>query len=107
MKPLGTSGREAVIRAWFDAFNAKGMDSMRAFRAKHQVPRPGMTDAEREQRLTQMRDDLGQLTPEGVIDDADGKVSVRAKSTNGPDGTFKFMFNADGKVEGVGVEIGN
>ena len=106
-KPLGTSGRDAVIRAWFDAFNAKGMEAMRTFRAEHATPRPGMSDAEREQRLTQMRDDLGQLEPVGIIDDADGKVAVRAKSGNGPTGTFKFMFNAEGKVEGIGVEIGN
>ena len=105
VKPLGTSGRDAVIRAWFDAFNAKGMDAMRAFRAAHQTPRPGMTDADREKRLTQMREDLGQLTPEGVVDDADGAVTVRAKSTNGPTGMFKFMFGADGKVEGIGVEL--
>jgi CubicO group peptidase (beta-lactamase class C family) len=107
VKPLGTSGRDAVIRAWFDAYNAKGMDAMRAFRTAHQVPRPGMTDAEREQRLTQMREDLGQLTPDGIVDDADGNVTVRAKSTNGPTGMFKFMFNPEGKVEGIGVELSN
>ena len=106
-KPLGTTGRDAVIRAWFDAYNAKGMDAMRAFRAAHQTPRPGMTDADREKRLTQMREDLGQLTPDGIVDDADGAVTVRAKSTHGPTGMFKFMFGADGKVEGIGVELSN
>lgn len=107
VKPLGTTGRDAVIRAWFDAYNAKGMEAMRAFRAAHQMPRPGMDDAERERRLTQMREDLGQLTPDGIVDDTDGKVTVRAKSANGPAGMFKFMFNPEGKVEGIGVEIGN
>jgi CubicO group peptidase (beta-lactamase class C family) len=107
VKPLGTSGRDAVIRAWFDAYNAKGMDAMRAFRTAHQLPRPGMTDAERERRLTQMRGDLGQLTVEGIIEDADGKVTVRAKGANGPSGAFKFTFNPEGKVEGIGVELGD
>jgi CubicO group peptidase (beta-lactamase class C family) len=107
VKPLGTTERDAVIRAWFDAYNAKGMDAMRAFRAAHQVPRAGMTDAEREQRLTQMREDLGQLTPDGIVEDADGKVTVRAKGANGPTGAFTFTFNADGKVAGIGVELGN
>ena len=105
-KPLGTTGRDAVIRAWFDAFNAKGMEPMRAFHAAHQSSRPGMSDAEREQRLTRMRDDLGQLEPAGIVDDSEGKVAVRAKGSNGPTGTFKFMFAPDGKIEGIGVEIG-
>lgn len=107
VRPLGTTGRDAIIRAWFDAVNAKGMDAMRAFRAAHQIPRPGMTDAEREQRLTQMREDLGQLTPDGIVGETDGAVTVRAKSTNGPTGMFKFAFGADGKVEGIAVELSN
>jgi CubicO group peptidase (beta-lactamase class C family) len=106
-KPLGTDGRDGVIRAWFDAFNAKGMDAMRAFRAAHQTPRPGMTDAEREQRLTQMREDLGQLAPDGIVEDAEGAVTVRAKGANGPTGMFKFKFGADGRVEGIAVELSN
>jgi CubicO group peptidase (beta-lactamase class C family) len=107
VKPLGTTGRDAVIRAWFDAFNADGMDAMRAYRAAHQVPRPGMSDADREKRMTEMREDLGKLTPEGIADEADGAVTVRAKSANGPTGMFKFLFNADGKIEGIAIELGN
>ena len=107
VKPLGTSGRDAVIRAWFDAFNAKGFDAMRAFRAAHATPRPGMDDAEREKRLTQMRDDLGQLAPEGIVDSSDAEVAVRAKGSNGAVGMFKFMFAPDGKMDGIGVELGN
>lgn len=107
VKPLGTTGRDAVIREFFDAFNAAGFDAMHAFRAQHQVPRPGIDVAERDKRLTQMREDLGHLDPEGIVDDADGKVKVRARSANGPVGMFKFMFNAEGKVEGIGVELGN
>ena len=106
-KPLGTSGRDAVIRAWFDAFNAKGFDAMRAFRAAHATPRPGMDEAEREKRLTQMRDDLGRLDPEGILDSVDAEVTVRAKGSNGPVGTFKFMFAPDGRVDGIGVQLGN
>jgi len=106
-KPLGTSGRDAVIRAWFDAFNAKGFDAMRTFRAAHATPRPGMDDAEREKRLTQMRGDLGQLAPEGIVDSTDSEITVRAKGSNGPVGTFKFMFAPDGKLDGIGVELGD
>jgi CubicO group peptidase (beta-lactamase class C family) len=105
--PLGTSGRDAVIRAWFDAYNAKGFDAMRTFRAAHATPRPGMDDAEREKRLTQMRDDLGRLEPEGIVESTGDQVTVRAKAANGPVGTFKFMFANDGKLDGVGVEVGN
>jgi len=106
-KPLGTTGRDAVIRAWFDAFNATGMETMRAFRAAHATPRPGMDDAEREKRLTQMREDLGQLAPEGIVENADDRVTVRAKGANGPVATFRFMFASDGKLDGIGVEAGN
>ena len=107
VKPLGTTGRDAVIRGWFDAYNAKGMEAMRAFRAAHQTARPGSSDAERDQRLTQMRDDLGQLEPIGILEETGGKVSVRAKGANGPPATFKFMFADDGKIDGIGVEVGN
>jgi CubicO group peptidase (beta-lactamase class C family) len=107
VKPLGTTGRDAVIRAWFDAYNAKGMDAMRAFRASHQLPRPGMSDADREKRLTEMREDLGQLTPEGIAEESDGAITVRAKSANGPTGMFKFGFDAEGKVEGIAIELNN
>jgi len=105
-KPLGTTGRDAVIRAWFDAFNAKDMEPMRTFRAAHATPRPGIDGAEREKRLTQMREDLGRLDPEGVVESADAEVTVRAKGSNGPVGTFKFMFAPDGKLDGIGVEVG-
>jgi CubicO group peptidase (beta-lactamase class C family) len=106
-KPLLTSGRDAVIRAWFDAFNASGFDAMRVFRATYQTARPGMSDAEREKRLTQMREDLGSLAPEGIVESAGDQLTVRAKASHGPVGMFKFMFAADGKLDGVGVEIGN
>ena len=91
-KPLGASARDAVIRT---------------FRNAHATPRPWVDDAEREKRLTQMRDDLGRLDPDGIVDSADAEVTVRAKGSNGPVGTFKFMFAPDGKLDGIGVEVGN
>jgi hypothetical protein len=66
-----------------------------------------MDDAEREKRLTQMREDLGRLDPEGIVEDVDGQVTVRAKSGNGPVATLKFMFASDGKLDGIGVQVGN
>ncbi len=105
--PLGTAGRDAVIRAWFKAFNAPDLAAMRAFRAAHATARPGMDDAERERRLKHMREDLGRLDPIGIIDNEGSEIAVRAKSANGPVATLKFMFAADGKVDGIGVEIGN
>ena len=105
-KPLGISGRDAVIRAWFDAFNAKGLETMRTFRAAHATQRPGSNDAEREQRLTQMRANLGRLDPEGIVEDAGDRVTVRAKGSNGPIATLKFVFATDGKLDGIGVEVG-
>jgi hypothetical protein len=107
VKPLGTSGRDAVIRAWLDAFNAKGFDAMHAFRAAHQVPVPGMDDAERDRRLTGMREDLGRLDPEGIVQDAGNEITIRAKSANGPVATLKFLFADDGKVQRLGVQVGD
>jgi CubicO group peptidase (beta-lactamase class C family) len=107
VKPLGTSGRDAVIRGWIDAFNAKDMEPMHAFRATHATPRPGMDDAERENRLTQMREDLGPLEPVGIVESAGDHVTVRAKGGNGSVATLNFMFAADGKLDGVGVQVGN
>ena len=49
----------------------------------------------------------GRLTPDGIVDEADGAVTVRAKSTNGPTGMFKFAFGAEGKVEGIAIELSN
>ena len=106
-KPLGTSGRDAVIRAWIDAFNATGFDAMHAFRAAHQAQVPGLDDAERDRRLTGMREDLGRLDPEGIIEDTGNEITIRAKSANGPVATLKFMFADDGKVGRIGVQVGD
>jgi len=107
LKPLSSSARDAVIRAWFDAYNASGFDAMRAFRAAHQTQRPGMDDAERENRLNHMREDLGRLDVQGIAEDTGDSVKVIAKGAKGPTGSFKFMFAGDGKLDGIGVELGN
>jgi len=105
LKPLSDSGRDAVIRAWIDAYNATGMDAMRAFRSAHQVQRPGMSDAEREQRLAGMREDVGRLEVLGIAEASANEVTVRAKGSKGPIAMLKFMFAPDGKVDGIGVEL--
>jgi len=100
-RPLGTSPRETVVRAWFEAFNAEGFEAMRAFRAAHAVPRPGTDDAERDERLQRMRQDLGRLEPEGVLSAAGEEVVVRARSTRGPGATLRFMFEAGDRLGGI------
>ncbi|MBZ5637182.1 MAG: beta-lactamase family protein [Acidobacteriia bacterium] len=106
-RPLGTEGRDAVIRGWFDAFNAPGLSAMREFRTAHAVPRPAMDDAERDRRLGQMREDLGRLEPTGIVEESPDAVSVRARSTKGPAASFRFLFAADGRIEGIEANIGN
>ncbi len=106
VKPLLNSQRDVLIRGWIDAYNAKGTDAMHSYRAAHQTQRQGMDDAERDRRLAQMRNDLGHLEPDGIIDDASDHVTVRAKGSNGPVATLNFMFAADGKVDGIGVQLG-
>jgi len=105
LQPLSSSGRDALIRGWIDAYNAEGVDAMRAFRAAHQTQRPGMTDDERAQRLTQMREDVGHLEVLGIVEASADEVAVRAKGSKGPTATLRFKFAADGKVDGVGVEL--
>ena len=109
LRPLGTEGRDAVMRGWIDAFNADGFDAMRAFRAKHASPKPGPTDDERQRRWMTMRQDLGTLEALGVGEGGEGDgVLVKAKGTREPAVSLRFHFDpADGKLEGVGVEVGN
>jgi CubicO group peptidase (beta-lactamase class C family) len=104
--PLGAGPREAIVRAWLDAFNAPELGPMRAWREAHAVPRPGTDDAERERRTKAMRDDLGQLELEGQLSSTGEELTVRAKSAHGPV-TLRFMFADDGKVDGIGVEVGD
>jgi CubicO group peptidase (beta-lactamase class C family) len=49
----------------------------------------------------------GRLEPEGILENSGDQVTVRAKGSNGPVATLKFMFADDGKLDGVGVQIGN
>jgi CubicO group peptidase (beta-lactamase class C family) len=105
LAPVSSSPRAAVIQAWFDAFNAKGVEAMRSFRAAHFVPRKGLDVAEADRRIAAMQDDLGRLTPEGIVSVEGGNTSVRAKSANGPTAMLRFMFRDDGKVDGIGVEV--
>jgi CubicO group peptidase (beta-lactamase class C family) len=106
-KPLGTTGRDAIIRAWLEAFNAPDFARMRTFREAHATPRPGISDAERERRLTQMREDLGRLEPEGILENSGERIMVRAKGSKGPVARLEFVFASDGKLDGVGVQLGD
>jgi CubicO group peptidase (beta-lactamase class C family) len=108
LRPLGTEGPDALIRAWFDAFNAEGLEAMRAFRASHAVPRPGTSDEERDRRLVQMRDDLGRLEPLGVAPGDGEGIVVKAKGTRAPAVTLRFLLDpGNGKLGGIGVEVGD
>lgn len=107
LKPLGTTGRDAMIRAWFDAFNGTDFAAMRAFRAAHAVPHPEVSDAERERRFQRMRDEIGRLDPKGILEDRGDQVAVRAKGSKGPVALLEFRFAADGKLDGIGVELGD
>jgi CubicO group peptidase (beta-lactamase class C family) len=107
LKELATTGRDAVIRAWIDAFNAPDLAMMRAFRVAHATQHPGLNEAEREQRFKQMRENLGRLQAEGVLQNTDETVTVRAKASKGSVTILEFMFSGDGKLNGVGVQIGD
>ena len=107
LKELATTGRDAVIRAWIDAFNAPDLAMMRAFRVTHATQHPGLNEAEREQRFKQMRENLGRLQAEGVLQNTDETVTVRAKASKGSVTILEFMFSGDGKLNGVGVQIGD
>lgn len=104
--PLGTQGRDGVVRSWFDAFNAAGFDAMRAFRKEHAVPRPGVDEAERDRQLERMRHDLGRLDVVAVASRGEQDVTVRAGGTEGRVGTFRFVFTQEGKLDGVEVTVG-
>jgi CubicO group peptidase (beta-lactamase class C family) len=105
-EPLGEGGRDAVIRAWVDAYNAPGVEAMRAFREAHARPRPEVDDAERDRGLERMRGDLGRLEAEGVVERSARAVTVRTKSARGPVALLRFEFHEDGKLDAIGVEIG-
>jgi CubicO group peptidase (beta-lactamase class C family) len=104
--PLGTDGRDAVVRAWFSAYNAPGVDAMHAFRRDHAAARPGVAETDRDRQLERLRSDLGHLDVVGVLSRDDRGVAVRAKGSEGLQGTFRFVFTPEGKLDGVEVGIG-
>jgi CubicO group peptidase (beta-lactamase class C family) len=107
LRALGTAGREAVIRAWIDAFHAEGFEAMQAFRAAHSRPNPDVDDAERNRMLTRMRNDLGRLELLGVAgSDAEG-VEVKAKASWGPSVLLRFVFDPGGKLDHINVQVGD
>jgi hypothetical protein len=110
MKPLGTDGRHAVVRAWFDAYHSDTPGAMDAFRAKHgpAEPRPGSpTPEQRAAMLARLKDELGRIEPEGILSEHDGAVLVRVKSERGIPARFRFLFDPSGKFDGVGIEVGD
>ena len=108
LRPLGSEGKDPVIRAWIDAFNAEGFEAMRAFRAAYAVPRPGISDGEREKRLASLREDLGRLEPLGVGPSGGEGILVKAKGTRAASVSLRFLFDpGSGKLDGVGVEVGD
>ena len=106
-KPLGSTGKDAVIREWLAAFNAPDLAAMRAFREAHATPRPEVSEAEREQRLKRMRAELGRLESEGILEASGEKITVRAKGSTGLVARLGFIFTPNGKLDGVAVEISN
>jgi hypothetical protein len=107
LRALGTTGRDAVVRAWFDAFNAPDLSAMRELRQNHSRPLPGVDDAERDRRLQSMRDDLGSLDVAGVVAESDQSITVRATSPRGLVARLEFEIPEGGKLGGVRVEVGN
>jgi CubicO group peptidase (beta-lactamase class C family) len=107
LEPLGDTGRDAVVRKWLEAYNGSGLEPMRAFRAAHARARPELPEEERDRRLETMRDDLGRLEVLGVFERSDEVLGVRGKSSRGPTASLRFRFLPDGKLDTVGVEIGD
>lgn len=106
---LGTEGVDAAARAWFEALQADDpVAAMNVFRAAHASPGGGgRSEAERDRMIRRMHDDLTPLTVEGVVARADGELTVRGRSPQGGTATFRFRFTSDGKLDGVGVELGD
>ena len=106
--PLGTAGRHAIARGWLDAYNSGDPTAMAAFRAQHAAPKPGgPSDEERAKMLARMHGELGTLTTVGVTAEDASSITVRTSSTNGPTVTLRFLFVAEGKLDSVGVEVGD
>ncbi len=109
LQPLGTEGRHAIVRAWFEAYRSGEPDAMDAFRAKYARPAVagGPSPERRAEMLARVREDLGGLEPEGVLWEEPGAVLVRVKSERGIPARFRFVFDPEGKFDGVGIEVGD
>ena len=110
LSPLGNDGRHAVARAWFDAYRSDDPGAMDAFRAKYFAPEAGNEGPSPETRaamLQRLRADLGRIEPEGVVSDESDALLVRVKSDRGLPARFRFMFDAAGKLNGIGIEVGD
>lgn len=82
---------------------------MNTFRAKYARP-PAGGDPSPEQRaamLARVREDLGGLEPEGVVAEEPREILVRAKTERGIPARFRFLFDPEGKLDGVGIEVGD
>ena len=98
------------MRAWFDAYHSDLPGAMDAFRAKYgrTETRPGgPTPEQRAAMLARLKGELGRIEPEGVLNEEEGAVLVRVKSERGIPARFRFLFEADGKFDGVGIEVGD
>jgi CubicO group peptidase (beta-lactamase class C family) len=105
---LGDAPRHTVIKQFVEAFNTGELERIRSFRAEHMTARKGgPTEEDRDRVAKRMFDEMKKLTVEGVIADADDAVTVRMKTGPGELVTFKFVFNAEGKVSAVSVEAGD
>jgi CubicO group peptidase (beta-lactamase class C family) len=109
LKALGTDGRHAIVRAWFDAYRSGEPGAMDAFRAKYARPSSGggPSPEQRAAMLARVREDLGGLEPVGVIAEEPGAVLVRVKTEKGIPARFRFAFDPEGKFDGVGIEVGD
>jgi CubicO group peptidase (beta-lactamase class C family) len=108
LKPLADGPRATVIRAFVEAFNAKDIEKMHAFRAAHMPSRPGgPTEEQRDEVTRRMRDELGALTIDGVLKEDDQAVTVRMKPAAAPPVTIEFMFNPENKISGMKIEAGD
>lgn len=109
IKPLGTEGRHAIVRAWFEAYRSGEPGAMDAFRATYARPATdgGPSPEQRAAMLARVREDLGGLEPEGVIAEEPSAVLVRVKTERGVPARFRFVFDPEGKFDGVGIEVGD
>lgn len=108
LAPLGTTGRHAVVRAWIEAYNTTDPERMVAFRKEHAAADSGeITDEERARMLRRLHDDLGELEPEGILEEKGDVVAVRAKTQRPLVAILRFHFDPKGKLAGVGVEVGD